>query len=142
VLLHLNSRYPQSTGINPKSSSYNPIPSTLQLHGSNYVQKEESAPTSKPWELVNQELKFKTNALSCGGLPAQPPFFLSAVLLYHAVPCKTHSCTLAEPHPSQSGAAVTQGGGCGEWGVGNENAASQLLSRTGWTLGILGNKVG
>lgn len=48
--------------------------STLLINCSNSERKEERAQTLKPWELVNQELKFKTNALSCG---APPSFFFS-----------------------------------------------------------------
>lgn len=111
VLLHLNSRDPQTIGINPNSSSYNRIPSTLLLHSPNYVQKEERAPTSKPWELVNQELKFKTNALSCGGLPAQPPLSLCSFV----ISCRPLQDPLLHPsrlHPSkglQSPAPPPQG---------------------------------
>lgn len=39
---------------------------TLLINYSNSERKEERLETLKPWELVNQELKFKTNALSCG----------------------------------------------------------------------------
>lgn len=39
---------------------------TLLINYSNSERKEERVETLKPWELVNQELKFKTNALSCG----------------------------------------------------------------------------
>jgi hypothetical protein len=67
-------------------STIPPPHSTLLIHSSNTDWREERAPTLKPWELVNQELKLKTNALSCGG----PSFFLLfAVLLNHAIPSET-----------------------------------------------------
>ena len=50
--------------------------STLLINCSNSERKEERAQTLKPWELVNQELKFKTNALSCGAPPHHFFFFL------------------------------------------------------------------
>ena len=62
--------------------------STLLINRSNSERKEERAQTLKPWELVNQELKFKTNALSCGAPPITF-FFLSAVPLNHASPSET-----------------------------------------------------
>lgn len=65
--------YPQTTGNNPKHSLFDfPPHGTLLINYSNFEGKEERAQTLKPWELVNQELKFKTNALSCG---APLPFF-------------------------------------------------------------------
>lgn len=52
----------------------------LLINCSNSERKEERAQTLKPWELVNQELKFKTNALSCAVSPSptppRPVFFL------------------------------------------------------------------
>lgn len=83
-------KYPHTIGISPKSPSYSLHPSTL-IHGSNCIQKEERAPTSKPWELVNQELKFKTNALSCGDL------FFSLFLQFCYT--MTYYAILEEPHP-------------------------------------------
>lgn len=73
--------------------------------------------------------------------PRPTPFFPFCSFV---ISCRPLQDTLLHPSrtSSISGAAVTQGGGTGVWGVGNANAASQLLSRTGWTLGILGNKVG
>ena len=62
--------------------------STLLINRSNSERKEERAQTLKPWELVNQELKFKTNALSCGA-PLHHFFFLFAVPLNHASPSET-----------------------------------------------------
>lgn len=50
--------------------------STLLINCSNSERKEERAQTLKPWELVNQELKFKTNALSCEAPPSLFFFFL------------------------------------------------------------------
>ena len=45
----------------------------LLINCSNSERKEERAQTLKPWELVNQELKFKTYALSCPAPPPPPP---------------------------------------------------------------------
>lgn len=56
---------------------------TLLINCSNSERKEERAQTLKPWELVNQGLKFKTNALSCWAPPLF--FFLFAVLLNHGI---------------------------------------------------------
>lgn len=58
---------------------------TLLINCSNPELKEETAQTLKPWELVNQELKFKTNALSCGCGGPPPFFFFFAVLLNRGI---------------------------------------------------------
>lgn len=63
----LPSRHPQTTGTNPRNSFFNfPPRHIIIINYSNSERKEERVETLKPWELVNQELQFKTNALSCG----------------------------------------------------------------------------